>query len=305
MKSYFKYFITSSVAILITVALLLLLIMDTHAQGNKPKMQWAPAVVNIDGVTKEWGDTLTFYDAKTKLHYTVGNDDSMLYVAIFTADRQAKRKIMAGGITVSVDPKGKKHKTYSLTYPLMDKGAIFARHDNDAADKDGNDNAAPQAPPLLQSTSIKVAGFKHVESDVITTSNTYGFKAAIKLDDQHNLGYELAIPLKFLDLKKGKIPQMAVNIAVNGVERPSQMQGRRGEGGGTEGIGGSGNMGGSGFGGGRMGGMGGMGSGGFGGGMGGGRGMRGARGSDSGNQADKAGLSQSEDFWVKFSMAAK
>jgi uncharacterized membrane protein YgcG len=274
MKEYFKYFISTSVAILITVALLLLFIMDTHAQGNKPQMQKAPGSVSIDGSIKEWGDTLALYDAKTKLNYTVANNDTDLYVAIFSSDRQTIHKIMAGGITVSVNPDGKKNKKYSITYPIPDKGAIFTR----PASADESDMPSKQ-PSLLQSTSMKVAGFKDMESDVITTANTYGFKAAVKFDDQHNLGYEIAIPLKLLNLKAGKNNEFAINISVNAVERPQQT--RRGEGGTMEGIGGSG-----GFGGGRMGGGGG----------------RGGRGGAHAMQNPQGQSTQTEDFWVKLAL---
>jgi hypothetical protein len=286
MKEYFKYFISTSVAILITVALLLLVIMDTHAQGNEPQIQRAPGSVSIDGAIKEWGDSLALYDDKTKLNYTVAVDDTDLYVIVFSGNRQVSHKIMAAGITVSVNPDGKKNKKYSLTYPLPDKNTIFKR----PAEGDDDDAGQNKALSLIQSTSIKVEGFKDVESDVITTANTYGFKAAVKFDDKHNLGYEIAIPLKFLNLKPGKNKEFAINITVNGVTRP-QQQNRRGEGGGTEGIGGSGGFGGGGMGGGRMG-------------SGGGRGGRGGRSSAGQSQQSDGSMGQAEDFWVKVALPA-
>ncbi|MBW4890174.1 hypothetical protein KXQ82_10625 [Mucilaginibacter sp. HMF5004] len=282
MKNYFKYFITTSVAILITVALLLLLIMDTHAQGNNPQIQKAPDNVSVDGSIKEWGDSLALYDEKTKLNYAIADNDSDLYVAISAADRQVIHKIMAGGITVSVNPDGKKSKKYNLTYPIPDKNAIFTR-----PTADNDDSQELNRPPsLIQSTSIKVSGFKDVESDVITTANTYGFKAAVKFDDKHNLGYEIAIPLKFLYLKSNKANELAINISINGMEKPKKDG--RPEGGGMEGIGGSGG-GGFGGGGGRMG----------------GGGRRGGRlGGGSQDQQNKSDMNQSEDFWVKLTLPA-
>ncbi len=286
MSAYFKYFITSSVLILLIVAFILLTIMDTHAQDVKPVMQRAPAGLSIDGSIKEWGDTLAFYDDKTKVNYAVAVDDTDIYVAVFSGNRQVTHKIMAAGITVSVNPEGKKSKKFSLTYPLPAKAAIFTRL------KNGDDNADENKPPsLLQSTSIKVEGFKDVESDVITTSNTYGFKAATKFDDKHNLGYEIAIPLKFLSYKPGKDKEFAINISVNGVEHPQQ---NRREGNNVEGIGGSGGFGGGGFGGagGRMGG--------------GGRGGRGERpGGSVPDQSGQSDMNKSEDFWVKMALPSQ
>jgi hypothetical protein len=257
-----------------------------------PAMQRAPRNVQVDGKMTEWGDTLAMYDPKTKLNYTVANDDSNIYVCAFVADAPTKHKIMNAGITVSINSEGKKNKTYSLTYPLAEKPTL-------ASAKSGYPDDEEQKPrSLLASTSIKVAGFKDVESDVITTSNTYGFKAALGFDDKHDLVYETAIPLKWLDIKpnKKKPTEFAVNITINGIERPDN--GARQSKGGLEpgGIGGGGGMGGGGFGGGGMSG-GGMG--------GGGRRGGGGRGGNMGGQQgqNKSSNSEPEDFWVKMVLA--
>jgi len=257
----------------------ILLALNTFAQKDtKQYMQKAPIDVNVDGKLTEWGDSLALYDIKTKLNYTVANNDTDLYVIAYVTDPKLRRKIMAAGITISVNPEGKKHKTYSLTYPVPDGSAIFKPH---TGDDDGEDIKKPS---LLQSTSIKVAGFKDVESDVITTANTYGFKAAIKLDDKHNMVYETAIPIKMLNIKPGKNDELEINIQVNAIERPTKSEGAEG-----------GGMGGGG--GGRGGGGGGMGGGG------GGRGgRRGGGGAGGQGRTDPSGMGEATDFWVKLAL---
>lgn len=252
----------------------------TAQKDAKQYMAKAPANVSIDGKLTEWGDSLALYDIKSKLNYTIASDDTDLYVIAYVADKPTKRKIMAAGITISVNPEGKKHKTYSMTYPVPDGSAIFKPHS--ASDDDEEDEV--QKPSLLQSTSIKVAGFKDVESDVITTSNTYGFKAAVKFDDKHNLVYEAAIPIKMLYLKKGKNDELEINIQINAVERPdkgSEQGSGGGMGGGGRGSGGGGMGGGGGRGGGRHGGGGG-----------------GQSGSGSAGS-----MGEATDFWVKMALA--
>lgn len=245
-------------------------------------MQKAPADVNVDGKLTEWGDSLALYDSKTKLNYTVANNDTDLYVIAYVTDPKLRRKIMAAGITISVNPEGKKHKTYSITYPVPDGSAIFKP-------RMGDDEGEPdiKKPSLLQSTSIKVTGFKEVESDVITTSNTYGFKAAVKVDDKHNLVYETAIPIKMLNFKPGKNDEFEINVQVNAIEHPNKGEGGEGQGGGRGmGGGGMGGMGGGGMGGGRGGRHGGSG-----GGMGGGQG-----------RTDASGMGEATDFWVRLAL---
>lgn len=241
-------------------------------------MQKAPADVNVDGRLTEWGDSLALYDIKTKLNYTIANNDTDLYIIAYVTDPKLRRKIMAAGITVSVNPEGKKHKTFSFTYPVPDGKAIFKPH---AGDDDGED---VQKPSLLQSTTIKVAGFKEVESDVITTNNTYGFKAAVRFDDKHNLVYETAIPIKMLNIKPGKNDELEINVQVNGIERPAKGEGA--EGGGMDG--------GRGMGGGSRGGDG----------MGGSRGGRHGGGAPGGGQgkSDPSGMGETTDFWIKMAL---
>jgi len=235
-------------------------------------MQKAPLDVNVDGKLTEWGDSLALYDIKTKLNYTIANNDTDLYVVAYVTDPKLRRKIMAAGITVSINSEGKKHKTYSLTYPVPDGKAIFRPH---VGDDDGEDI---QKPSLLQSTTIKVAGFKDVESDVITTNNTYGIKAAIKFNDKHNLVYETAIPIKMLNTKPGKNGELEINIQVNGIERPAKGEGAEG---------------------------GGMGGGGHGMGGGGGRGGRhggGGGGAAGQGRTDSSGMGEATDFWVRLAL---
>jgi hypothetical protein len=264
----------------LSLSLLLCAIGAFAQKDSKQYMPKAPANVNVDGKMTEWGDTLALYDIKSKLNYTIASDDTDLYIVAYVSDRQTKHKIMAGGITISVNPEGKKHKTLSVTYPIPDKAAMFIPHN---ADDDSEDDV--QKPSLLQSTSIRVAGFKDVESDVITTSNTYGFKAAIKFDEKHNLVYETAIPIKMLYMKPGKNDELEINIQINGVERGQNKASEQGGSGG--------------------GGMGGGGRGGMGGGGGGGRHGGGGHGGGGGGQgqSDKSGMSEPTDFWVKLALA--
>lgn len=258
--------------------------LQTMAQANKKtSMQRAPANVNVDGKLTEWGDSLAMYDSKSKLNYTIANDDSNLYVVAYATDRMLRHKIMAGGITIAVNSEGKKHKTFNMTYPVPDKMALMS-HRNEEEDPE-----QVQRPSLIESTTIRVSGFKDVESDVITTNNTYGFKASISFDDKHNLVYETAIPLKMLYLKHGKNNDLAINISINGVERPSGGPAQRRGGMEGGGIGGGGGMSG-------------------GGGMGGGGGRRGGRGGNRGGggqqqQPDRSGMSESTDFWVDLALA--
>jgi len=265
----------------------------SNAQSSKTgvaTLQVPPANLVIDGNAKEWGDSLRYYNAEKKINYSLANDQENLYMAIKITDRLNQMKILRAGITFSIDTKGKKKETYSLTFPLNVNGnqpPPVEKMDNGDVTKEDRDELMREQITTLR--GIKVAGFKDIEDDMITTSNTYGIKTAINYDDNGNLIYEAAIPLKFFNAGDITKNEWAFNFKINGVQRPAAKKDDD-----AQGQGGGGGRGGHGGGGGFGGGGGGFGGGGGRGGHGGNRG-----GGPSGGDG-KDEMSKSTDFWEKF-----
>ena len=269
---------------------------NAHAQGTKTglsTLQAPSATINIDGDLKDWGDSLRYYNDEKKLNYTLANDKTTLYAAIRISDRVQQMQTLHGGITLSIDTRGKKKETFSLTFPLAPAGAVlpFAQRKDGDGEVTKEDRDELLRERITQLRNIKVEGFKDIEGDMITTSNTYGIKAAINYDAEGNLIYELAIPLQFFHADDIAKNEWAFNFKINGIQRPKPEGGN--ENGGGMGGGGRGGRGG---GGGGMGGGGGRGGGG--GGAGGGRG--GFGGGGAGGESGRSDASKSVDFWEKF-----
>jgi uncharacterized membrane protein YgcG len=261
-----------------------------NAQSNKSTvstLQAPPQNIVIDGDIKKWGDSLRYYNTEKHINYSIANDQDNLYMAIRINDRLEQRKILKAGITFSVDPKGKKKETFSITFPLNVQGAapVLATAKEDEGEVTKQDREELMRERLTTLRGIKVVGFKDIEDDMITTSNTYGIKTAINYDDNGDLVCEAAIPLKFFHVDDPSKNEWAFNFKINGITRPAANHGSEGgeEGGGRGGRGG-----------------------GFGGG-GGAHGGRGGRGGGNHSEAfggDSQGeLSKSEDFWEKFYLA--
>ncbi|MCJ8212093.1 hypothetical protein MUY27_20415 [Mucilaginibacter sp. RS28] len=283
----------------------LLMATYAHGQNKQDHLQPPPAGISIDGSLKDWGDSLRYYNEDKKLYYSLANDQENLYMAMRVNDLTEQRRILAAGLTLGVNPKGKKKETYSITFPVGETGnAPFGdiHRRNDGGDgKDGADNRpSPDADAreemmrarLTKLRNIKVTGFPDIESEVITTANTYGIKTAIDIDKDGYLVYEAAIPLKFFHAEINDKNEWAFNFKINGISAPSHPQ----QGEGME------------RGGGMRGGGGGMGGGMRGGGMGRG-GMRGGgmnRGGGNGERNfDMGELGKSVDFWQKFKLSAQ
>lgn len=271
-------------------SLQLLLPTTTFAQDKTVanKLQPPPSNIIVDGNLKEWGDSLRYYNQDKQLNYALANDQDNLYMAIRINDRSEQIRVLRAGLTLGIDTRGKKKETFTMTFPVGDqssqgmaeKAMDLQGGNNDVKQEDRDDLVKAKLTKLRE---IKVTGFKDIESETMTTSNTYGFKVAIDYDKDGNLVYEAAIPLKFFhagDLSKN---EWAFNFKINGITRPGQDK----DNGNHEGM--------------TRGGGGGFGGGGRGGRMGGGRGGR--MGGGNNTPVDHSELSKSLDFWEKYYLA--
>jgi YD repeat-containing protein len=186
-----------------------------------------PKNIIIDGDIKEWGDSLRYYNTEKQINYAIANDKDNLYVAVRIEDRREQNKILKAGLTFSIDPKGKKKETYSITFPLNVAGGTPAlnikNEDNGQITQQERDELAQERITTLR--GIKVEGFKDVEGDMITTSNTYGFKTAVNYDDAGYLVCEASIPLSFFHINDVTKEEWAFNIKINGIKRPAPGDG--------------------------------------------------------------------------------
>ncbi len=285
----------------------------------QPASIWAPSPVKVDGKLSEWNNSFQAYNKATKLYYTLANDDKNIYLAIKSTDAPNNSKIIAGGITftLNTDDKKKEKDAFSLTYPVrparspggpggpnaagVTRVVVGGGGDNVRIDVRGFgggngaftvDSAMIKAAherTIAAAKEIKVFGFKDIADSLISIYNEYGIKAAIGYDDKGNFTYELAVPLKALSLSVDNAKEFAYNVKVNGLQIMMRMNP---DGGGPGGGGRDGGGGGGGF-------AGGGGGGGF---PGGGNVTFGGPG--GGNNSFQDMISPS-DFWGKYTLAKK
>jgi uncharacterized membrane protein YgcG len=249
-------------------------------------LQTPPAKIAIDGSIKEWGDSLRYYNAEEHINYAIANTRDTIYMAVRVNDRSEAIRILKAGLTFTIDPKGKKKEAFSITFPLNTQGGDVSVTDP-ATEQPAGEVTGQERDELLRERlttlrGIKVEGFKDIEGDMITTSNTYGIQAAVNYDDNGYLVCEAAIPISFFHADDITKNEWSFNFRINGLQRNPQAGGA-----GQQGVGGRGSRGG-----------------GFGGGMGGGRhgGRGGGRSQSFGGQGHGA-MFKSEDFWTKFYLA--
>ncbi|MDB5269840.1 MAG: hypothetical protein JWP58_2880 [Hymenobacter sp.] len=240
--------------------------------------RFAPAPPVVDGLATEWTDSL-HYDPTSKLQYQVLNDGRAVYLRIKAADPTTQAKIVRLGLTVWLDTTGRNQHQFGVHFPL---GQMGGRGPGEGRDQQP-DNAADRqtsrrermARMIANMREMELLNYKGSKEPTLTDNQSQlGVKAALALDAQEDLIYELAVPLRLLyhklpALATGQKAAIGVTLAGGKLAMPSQGGGMQG------GMGGGGMRGGMGGGGMRGGGGGGM----RGGGM---RGGGGGRGSYSG-----------------------
>lgn len=261
-------------------------LMAQKVQSVQEGSIWAPATVKIDGKLTEWGATLSAYNKNVKLWYTIANDDKNIYLAIKSTDLDNNNKILAGGIsfTLNTDDKKKSKNAFIITFPIINRSGVRTgrgggggRRGGGFGKDDTQDTAAiaaQQKQTLATSKEISAIGFAAITDTLISIYNEYSIKAVASVDNKGVLVYELAIPIKLLNIAAGSQKELAYNIKLNGLTLNVGMNIS------------AGNLS-------ISGGGGGFGNGGGGGGFGGGRG------------SDVSDMMSPTDFWGKYTLAIK
>jgi hypothetical protein len=258
------------------------------AQSDKTigTLQPPPPKIAIDGDAKEWGDSLRYYNTEHKINYSIANTKDTLYLAVRTNDRSQQTRILKAGLTFTIDTKGKKKEAYSITFPLSTGGSVpvtnLKGNDVTPGDVTQQERDELMRERITTLRGIKATGFKDIEDEMMTTSNTYGFQAAVNYDENGYLVCEAAIPMSFFHADDATKNEWSFNVRINGLQHKPAGESSTGQ---DE--------------------QGGGGRGGRGGGSGGGGGHRGGKGGGHNPTGDEGHdvLFKTEDFWVKFYLA--
>ena len=218
-------FVSRNLFLALPLALLLLACSRQPTASTASRFAATPPV--IDGQSSEWTDSL-HYDITTKLQYQVLNDQRMVYVRLKAADPVAQAKIIRLGLVVWLDTTGRNQHQFGVRYPLG--GSLAGRGARAGAegeyDQADNATAAPAERRANRRArmSLALAGMREMEllnykgskePTLTDAQSQLGVKAAIAMDAQEDLLYELAVPLRLL---YRKLPALGSGrVAVVGV----------------------------------------------------------------------------------------
>lgn len=189
-------------------------------------LQAPPPNIIIDGNIKEWGDSLRYYNADNKIGYAIANDKQNLYIAVCITNRIQQIRALKAGITFSADTRGKKRNSCSLTFPLNlgrdNTGLNLSTLNFGPVTQPDRDELVRQLATTLK--GIKLEGFKDIKNGITTLANANGMRAAVNYNEQGNLVYEAAIPLKYFHVDDLEKNEWAFNFQINGLTAPAQVK---------------------------------------------------------------------------------
>ena len=180
--------------------------------------------------------------------YCLSNNDQNIFVNAKITESIEQNKILQMGVTVWINMDGKSRKIIGIRYPI---GAEYSRPQSKQGE--GQENALDQS-PLAKANTIKLVGFKDVETNKFPSNNKDNIRGFIKYDNDGNLIYSLTIPKAKLPAGKNKDGSLILmNLAIEygappsdlqsgkpaGYTPPPKINGERGKGGGGGGRGGS------------------------------------------------------------------
>ena len=204
---------------------------------------WVSAV-KVDGKHNEWENNFKAANKSTNLTYTIANDAKNLYLAIQSKDVTNNNKIMLGGITLTVNPSGKKNdkEGFKVIYTVVARrrpggapgagggaaagvrfqggpgGGGFSRfQDMSPMQRDSMQRAVART-QLAGAKEIKVFGFKDIPDSLISIYNEYSIKTIASISDEGVFMYEASIPLELLEMSADNPKEFSYNIKLNGLQ---------------------------------------------------------------------------------------
>lgn len=159
--------------------------------------RFAPTPPVIDGQASEWTDSLR-YDPGSKLQYQLLNDGRTVYVRLKAADAPTQARLLRQGFVVWLDTTGRNQQQFGVRFPLPGR-PNDAPVPADAPTDQPRDRRTRMRQTLAGLREMELLNYKGSKEPTLTDMQSQlGVKLAVGIDEQEDLIYELAVPLRLL-----------------------------------------------------------------------------------------------------------
>ncbi|HWA35169.1 MAG TPA: hypothetical protein VG737_13610 [Cyclobacteriaceae bacterium] len=224
--------------IFVSLSMVVILSATSVAQDTESNCQMANVIV-VDGKADEW--TLTWVESDDKnFSYNVCSDDNNLYVRMKTSNDMIKRKIGLFGLTLWMDPNGKKKRRLGFKFPSGTEGAermeAFRKesesqnHERQSAGERAEFQKKMEADLIQNLEVIELIGLTDDPITATRSGITNGIKVAIALDPESRAYvYEAVLPFKSYRLSKKSIETLGVGFETGKYTPPKDKNANSGQ----------------------------------------------------------------------------
>jgi hypothetical protein len=183
---------------IVLFALLVLITAFGYAQKFVLSSVWRDSAIVIDGSPVDWDQPFPYFDSKSKLQYSVVNDDKYIFISVKTNDPKAQMKIMRAGMDVWLDVTGKKKEIATIHCPLKTNSKLDITNDPNEIDQQVIEKPDVRKMALDWAESNKevhTQGFKNVPADFSAADSAkHSIEVAINWERDNTMTYELKVP---------------------------------------------------------------------------------------------------------------
>jgi hypothetical protein len=217
---------------LILVGLNCLLIGASASAQKLPTVQQvslhAPKNIKIDGKTTEWNNQFQALNHNVDAYYTIANDADNLYLIVQPKDATIAKKAIVWGIVFSITHARNNYDQCIIVgsplIPESEQVGIMQRYSEFKEYADHNAKPKQLDSLLLianneltkASKEIALGGIKETGS-TISVYNEFDIKTILLFDKNGALNYELAIPLKYLNIPANSQPSFFYELMIKGM----------------------------------------------------------------------------------------
>lgn len=206
--------------------LLSILLITSTLNAQTLESNWQTSNVEIDGNKLDWGQSLRFFNSKSKIIYDIRNDSTGLYLLYEIRDEMQQMKSLSGGFSIDISVKSKPKLDASIVFPVME------RQKGKPGERPGISEV--QEKYRLTDHQVELSGFNHSAGTVsLGLSDLESVCVAVEWDESNFMIYEMYIPFKEITPQGTDFENIAaldykIKTTINGIERPSMQQGMGG-----------------------------------------------------------------------------
>ncbi len=195
----------------------LVVVFFANAQEQGCKMTTPPVIdAKLGDWSADWVD-----NEKEKFSYNVCSDDANLYLRIRISDGGTQQKFAMYGLTVWLDPNGKKKEKLGLRYPTGIEAQERMEEFRKSGESFGKENNLDKREAMQKEfkrnliRNIEVLELIGLADKPLTSSKsgiTNGLQVALDMDSTGAYIYEATLPFKAFRLVKAKIPVLGIGF---------------------------------------------------------------------------------------------